>query len=89
MNFGAQCRQIARNSEQNNAKNAERNYLRPIVEPLNNGPANFGVILLLYGGCPLLEVKLHCHMHDPVGTTKSVLYREVKCIVSFKRFHCI
>ena len=45
------------------------------------GPANFGVMLLLYRGGPLSEVTLYCH--DPVGTTQLVLYREVKCIVSF------
>ena len=32
------------------------------------GPANFGVILLLYRGGPLSEVTLYCH--DPVGTTQ-------------------
>ena len=41
---------------------------------------NFGVILLLYRGCPLSEVNLYCH--GSVGTTQLVLYREVKCIVS-------
>ena len=42
------------------------------------------VKLLLYRateGCPLSEVKLYCH--DPVGTTKFVLCREVKFTVSF------
>ena len=47
------------------------------------GPADFHLILLLYRGCPLSEVTLHCH--DPVGTTEFVLYREVKCTVSFIR----
>ena len=42
------------------------------------GSANFGVILLLYRGCPLSEVKLYCH--GPVGTTEIVLYREVKVL---------
>ena len=45
------------------------------------GPAIFGIILLLYRGCPLQEVRLHCH--GTVGTTKFVLYREVKCIVFY------
>ena len=45
------------------------------------GPANFGVILLLYRGGPLSEVTLYCHDH--VGTTQVVLYREVECTVSF------
>ena len=40
------------------------------------GPANFGIILLLYRGCSLSEVKLYCHV--PVETTELVLYREVK-----------
>ena len=45
------------------------------------GPANLGIILWSYGRCRLYEVKLYCH--GPVGTTQLVLYREVKCIVSF------
>ena len=45
------------------------------------GPANFGIILLLYRGCPLSQVKLY--YHGPVGTTEFVLYREVKYTVSF------
>ena len=44
------------------------------------GPANYDVILLLYRGCPLSEVKLY--WHGSVETTQLVLYREVKCIVS-------
>ena len=34
----------------------------------NLGPANFGVILLLYRGGPLSQVTLYCHDH--VGTTQ-------------------
>ena len=45
------------------------------------GPTNFGTILLFYRGCPLEEVKLY--FHGPVGTAELVLYREVKCIMSF------
>ena len=41
--------------------------------------ANFSSVLLLYGGCPLLEIE------GPVETTEFVLYREVKCIVYFNR----
>jgi len=48
------------------------------------GPAIFGIILLLWRGCPLSEVKFYCH--GPIGTTKFVLYREVKCIVSLVSF---
>ena len=51
------------------------------------GAATFGTTLLLYRGCPLQEVKWHCH--GPVGTTELVLYREVKCIVSFKRGYTV
>ena len=47
------------------------------VEPLFDGTSKY---LLLYKGCPLLEVKLY--WHGPVGTTELVFYREVKCIVS-------
>ena len=39
------------------------------------GPAIFGLILLLYRGCPLL-VKLH--RHGPVGTTEFVRYMKAK-----------
>ena len=39
------------------------------------GSANFGIILLLYRGCPLTEVTLY--YHDAVGTTQRVLYRGV------------
>ena len=47
------------------------------------GSANFGIILLLNGGCPraLYVLKLYCH--GPIGTTEIVLHREVKSIVSF------
>ena len=45
------------------------------------GSANFGIILLLYRGCPISVVKLYCH--SPVGTTQLVLCREVKCTMSF------
>ena len=45
------------------------------------GPANIGIILLLYRDCPLSEVKLYCY--GPVGTTELVLYKEIKCTVSF------
>ena len=47
------------------------------MEPLNNGHFGTGIILLLH----MSEVKLYCH--DPVGTTKLVLSKKVKCIVSF------
>ena len=40
------------------------------------GPANFGVIWLLFRGYPLSEVKLYCH--GAVGTTELVFYRESK-----------
>ena len=36
------------------------------------GPANFGIISLLYRGCLLSELILYCH--DLVGTTQLVLY---------------
>ena len=48
------------------------------------GPAIFGLILLLLRGCPLSEVILYCH--GTVGTTKVVIYKEVKCIVSLVTF---
>ena len=51
--------------------------------PWESEPANFGVILLLYRGCPLSEVKLYCH--GPVGTIELVVYREVNCTVSLIR----
>ena len=38
------------------------------------GPANFGIISLLYRGCLLSELILYCH--GPVGTTQLVLYTE-------------
>ena len=44
------------------------------------GTANFGVVLLLYRRCPLLEVKLH--WHGPVGTKQLFLNREVDYIMS-------
>ena len=43
-----------------------------------------GIILLLYRGCPLSEVKLY--WHGSVGTIELVLYREVKCIEPLS--HC-
>ena len=45
------------------------------------GPANVGVILLLYRGLSSFRgnIVLSC---DPVGTTQLVLYREVKCTIS-------
>ena len=48
------------------------------------GPANFGVILLLYRGCPLSKVKLYCH--GPVGTTELVLYRryQMYCVLNLE-----
>ena len=36
------------------------------------GPANYDVILLLYRGCPLSEVKLY--WHGSVGTTEVVQF---------------
>ena len=39
------------------------------------------LILLLYRGCPVSEIKLYCHA--PVGTTELILCREVKFTVTF------
>ena len=43
-------------------------------------PANFGMILLLYRGYFLSEIRSYCH--GPVGTTELVLYNEFKYTVS-------
>ena len=41
----------------------------------------FGLILLLHRGCLLSEVTLYHHGSN--GVKEFILYREVKCIVSF------
>ena len=66
---------------------------------MNNRPPNNGHLwtrhnLKLQGGYPLLEVKVCYHTYGPVGTTAFVLYRAIKCIVSFiwsvlkEKFYC-
>lgn len=48
------------------------------LKPLDNGHfglVNFDVILLLYGGCPLSEIKFYCH--GSVETTERDIYRDV------------
>ena len=50
------------------------------MKPLDNrhfGPANRDVILLLYRGFPLSEVKFYFHGTYTAGTMELVLYREV------------
>ena len=54
------------------------------VEPLNNGhfgTSNFWHNFTVVERLSSFRGNIVCH--GPVGTTKFVLYREVKCIVSF------